>query len=395
MSVVATPALKSAARAGAAHSSIAADTIKIRRSVPRTRREDTRLRGSVRRFPVQAGHVDSRAVPAPASSDSFRWQDGERVIAFGRGAATKSAGELGSDFALLSTERGLATAPHIGEHAAAVHMVRPGRVDEIAAELLDEVDAELVVALGGGRVIDTAKSVAAARGNATRVAAIPTTLSAAEMTGVHRHATGVAPETPRVRPALVINDPELSASQSVPELAASALNALSHAAEAPLTPLANPVSTLAALDAARRIVDAFETAADPDRDALALGALLAGYSIDSAGYGLHHVLSQTLVRYAGVGHGPANAIMLPHTLRTLAGRFPAESGRLAQAVGGEPSAVAARITALTGTTRLRDAGVEHEALGLCSQEAAKRPELWLTPPPAGEAELLALYEAAW
>ncbi len=333
-------------------------------------------------------------MPRPASS-SFRWQDGERLVVFGRGAVTESAGELGREFALFSTERGLATAPHIGEHAAAVHMVRPGRVDEIAAELLDEVDAELVVALGGGRVIDTAKSVAAARGNATRVAAIPTTLSAAEMTGVHRHATGVAPETPRVRPALVINDPELSASQSVPELAASALNALSHAAEAPLTPLANSVSTLAALDAARRIVDAFETAADPDRGALALGALLAGYSIDSAGYGLHHVLSQTLVRHAGIGHGPANAIMLPHTLRALAGRFPAESARLGEAVGGEPSPVAARITALTGTTRLRDAGVEHEALGLCSQEAAKRPELWLTPPPAGEAELLALYEAAW
>lgn len=334
-------------------------------------------------------------MPPPASSDSFRWQDGERLVVFGRGAATESAGELGSGFALLSTERALATAPHLGEQATSVHMVRPGRVDEIAAELLDEVEAELVVALGGGRVIDTAKSIAAARGNGARAAAIPTTLSAAEMTGVHRHATGVAPDTPRVRPVLVINDPELSASQSAPELAASALNALGHAAEAPLTPLANPVSTLAALDAARRIVAAFESEDELDRDALALGALLAGYSIDSAGYGLHHVLSQTLVRHAGIGHGPANAIMLPHTLRALAGRFPGESERLGEAVGGEPSAVAARITALTGATRLGEKGVEREALGQCAEEASKRPELWLTPPPANATELLALYEAAW
>lgn len=316
-------------------------------------------------------------------------------MVFGRGAITESGGDLGSGFALLSTARALATAPHIAEQAAAVLTVRPGRVDEIAAELLNAVDAELVVALGGGRVIDTAKAVAAARGNGTRVAAIPTTLSAAEMTLVHRHATGVAPETPRVRPALVLNDPELSASQSEPELAASALNALGHAAESPLTPLANPVSTLAALDAARRIVGAFNAEEDPDRDALALGALLAGYSIDSAGYGLHHVLSQTLVRYAGVGHGPANAIMLPHTLRALARRFPEENEQLAEAVDGEPSGVAANLSTLTGATRLREVGVDHDALVQCAEEAAKRPELWLTPPPADEAELLALYEAAW
>jgi alcohol dehydrogenase class IV len=336
-------------------------------------------------------------VPSSSSPAApFRWQDGERVVAFGRGAAISAAGELGDGFVLLSTERAVASAPEIAERAARVHLVRSGRVDEIAAELLPEVDGELIAGLGGGRVIDTAKAIAAARGSdGVRVAAIPTTLSGAEMTRVHRHAAGVAADTKRVRPAVVINDPVLSASQELPGLAASALNALGHAAEAPLTPFANPVSTLAALDGAGRVVSALQTPEDPDRDELALGALLAGYAIDSAIYGLHHVLSQTLARHGGIGHGTANAIMLPHSLRALASRFPDRLERFGEALGGDPIEVAARLVPLTGATRLQDAGVEHDALEHCAEEAAERAELGLTPPAADAEELLGLYESAW
>ena len=57
-----------------------------------------------------------------------------------------------------------------------------------------------------------------------------------------------------MRCALVVCDPALAASQPAEELAASALNALAHAAEAPCTVGANPVSTLAAHHAARLLV---------------------------------------------------------------------------------------------------------------------------------------------
>src|SRR5947199_383092 len=80
-------------------------------------------------------------------------------------------------------------------------------------------------------------------------------------------------------------------------------------------------------EAARLIAGAWD-AGEPDRDALALGALLSGYVIDATGYGLHHVASQTLVRLAGVGHGPANAAMLPHTLAALRRRAPERLDRL-------------------------------------------------------------------
>ena len=251
-----------------------------------------------------------------------------------------------------------------------------------------------VVALGGGRVIDVAKAVAAARGDGARAMAIPTTLSGAEMTRGHRHAEGVDEATPRVRCAVVLYDPALAASQPVAELAASALNALGHAIEGPCTTARNPVATLAAHDAARRLVGGFADA-EPDRDELALGALLAGYTIDSTGFGLHHVMAQTLVRNGVAGHGAANAIMLPHTIPALARRFPREHAALTAALGEDPAAAAARICVLTGVTRLRELGADALDLDACARVAAERRELDNTPPRAHPTELRALYAAAW
>jgi alcohol dehydrogenase class IV len=326
----------------------------------------------------------------------FTWQDGERTIRFGRGIAEEAIGVLGGPgYALLTTPRTRAAAPAVVEAAGDVHEVPGGHVDELAGELLGRFDGhDRLVALGGGRVIDVAKALAAASQGAQRAMAIPTTLSGAEMTRGHRQAAGAPESSGHARPAVVVNDPLLSASQPEKELAASALNALGHAVEGPCTPRANPVATLAALDAARRITGAFRASAGPDREQLALGALLAGYTIDSTLYGLHHVLAQTLVRFAGMGHGQANAIMLPHTLPALAWRFPAWYEQLTEAIDGDPAAVAMAICARSGRTSLREAGVDIVQLDRCADAAADRQELQLTPPRADRAELRTLYADA-
>ena len=328
--------------------------------------------------------------------EGFRWQDGERLIAFGRGALADAHELLGNDYLLLTTPRAAESAPAVAEHAGRIEHVGAGRVDELAGDLLDSVraaGAELFVALGGGRVVDTAKSLASALPG-TRAAAVPTTLSAAEMTSGHRRARGAAQDTPGVRPAIVLNDPALSASQPVAALAASAANALAHAYEGPMTVSASPVPTLAAHEAARLIAGAWN-GPEPDRDALALGALLSGYAIDGPGYGLHHILSQTLVRLAGAGHGPANAAMLPHTTGALRRRRPDRVDRLAVAIGADPAEIAARLAARAGARRLRDIGVERDKLDECAEAAAARPDLARIPPAPDEQEIRALYEAAW
>jgi alcohol dehydrogenase class IV len=323
----------------------------------------------------------------------FTWHDGERRIRFGRGAIADAPGLLGEGYALLTTPRAAVMAAEVVQRAHAVHHVGPGQVDALAGGLLGQVEGELVVALGGGRVVDVAKALAAARPG-RRAAAIPTTLSAAEMTSVHRHATGVAPETPRVRPAIVVNDPDLSASQPEPDLAASAANSLAHAVEAPLTALASPVPTMAAHEAARLTAEAYR-GEQPHRAALALAALLSGYAIGAAWYGLHHVMSQTLVRVGGAGHGPANAAMLPHTAVALRRRFPERMATLDGAIGRPIEALAHQLAEIAGADGIAHVGVERARLEACAQAAAQRPELHLTPPPAAIDELRAIYAEAW
>ena len=83
----------------------------------------------------------------------------------------------------------------------------PGRCRSWPRRSFDCERAHNLVALGGGRVIDTAKAVASVTG--ARVAAIPTTISGAEMTGIHRLPAGAESRVRAlVRPALVIADPD-------------------------------------------------------------------------------------------------------------------------------------------------------------------------------------------
>jgi alcohol dehydrogenase class IV len=323
-------------------------------------------------------------------SAPFAWRDGERTIRFGRGAAADAAGLLEGDYSLLVSGRALPDAPGLAAAAAEVHVVPPGRVDAIAGRLRGRVRGGVLVALGGGRVIDVAKALAAAD-PPRRVVAIPTTLSGAEMTAHHRLAEGTPPGRARVRPALVLADPLVMASGPAELLAASAANALGHAVEAPLTAGANPVGAMAGDAAAGLLARGLGATGPAAADALALGALLAGYAIGACGYGLHHVVAQTLARHAGLPHALANATMLPHTIAALARR----AGRPLAPAGVDVAALAAGCAVRAGAGPLRERGVARERLAALAAEAAGRAELADTPPAADAGEILGLYEAAW
>src|SRR4051794_39312340 len=322
----------------------------------------------------------------------FTWQDGERTIRFGRGAVADASDLLDGPYTLLTTERAQEAAPAIVQGAQAVHLVDPGFVDELAADLL-HVDGDLIVGLGGGRVIDTAKAIVGTRDDA-RAAAIPTTLSAAEMTSGHRRPAGHEHRARQVRPAIVINDPNLSASQPVSELAASSANALSHAVEAAITIFASPVPSLAAREA-MRLIDVAWLVEDEDpghigREQLALASLLSGYAIDGAKYGLAHVLSQTLVRVAGTGHGQANAAVLPAAIGALERRNPRRVDP-----DGSLAALARKLARRAGADGIHRLGVSEADLDAAADAAARRPDLAYTPPAADRDELRALYAEAY
>ena len=269
-----------------------------------------------------------------------------------------------------------------------------GAVNEIAADLLKEVDTPALVALGGGRVIDTAKAIAAVRGG--RVAALPTTLSGAEMTAIHKLPDGhTAPHL--VRPQLVFAEPLAMTGLPEPRLRASAMNALAHGADSLYTPLANPVAELAALRGAKLIAGALDGELDEDgRIDLALGSILCGYAIDSAKFSLHHVICQSLVRVLRTPHAETNAAILPHALAALTPRAGTQMTALAKALGTKRAALPDRVEGLGGGRRkLSDLGADRTRLELALDTILERGELQMTPDPPDRDELRELIESAW
>jgi hypothetical protein len=99
---------------------------------------------------------------SPPATAPFRWHDGERIVLFGRDRINELVELREPGYELLTTPRAASTAPSVLEAAAAVHEVGPGRVDELAAELAPKVGGTVLLAMGGGRVIDVAKALATA-----------------------------------------------------------------------------------------------------------------------------------------------------------------------------------------------------------------------------------------
>jgi alcohol dehydrogenase class IV len=339
----------------------------------------------------------------------FSWRDAGRTVVFRRGGLADAVAVLGEqgveEFELLSTARALAGAEGIAEAASGIHEVPSGQVPAAAAALLgalapphyakEAVRARPLVALGGGRVIDVAKAVAAI--SEAKVVAIPTTMSGAEMTGFHRLPEGAEGRARGlVRPALVIADPEAMTSQPEQELRASSMNALAHGGDTLYLPLSNPVSEMTALRGAELIAASLDLAPDErDRDGLALGSLLCGYAIDSAGMGLHHIICQTLVRLCGTPHAETNAAVLPHSMAFLASRAPGQYERFAAVLGTDLPGLAKRIEALGQPRPLSELGGDESNLDEAVEAMVQRSELQLIPQPPSHDELLALVRRAW
>ena len=331
---------------------------------------------------------------------NFVWRDAGRVVVLrhdGVAQAPRILHEYGfAEFELLTTLRALPGAPELEATAKAVHAVPAGQVPEAAAALLARATAPQLVALGGGRVVDAAKAVASVTG--ARVAAIPTTLSGAEITGIHRVPAGAESRVrAMVRPDLAIADPEAMTSQPEAALRASAMNALAHGADSLYTPFANPISQMTALRGAELIAASLDQdPAERNRAALTQGSLLSAYAIDSAAFGLHHVICQTLVRICGTPHAETNAAILPRAMSFMTPRAPDQLSDLAEALATNPTDIEARILQLGGNpTGLGELGADKSKLNEALDSMLIRPELAFTPEPPTRADLEALIQSAW
>lgn len=340
--------------------------------------------------------------------EDFVWKDGERLIAFGRSSLASLPAFLNAAgierYGLVSTDRALDQFGSIaiggGEIVAGAEKsvtVGPGGVSDLAADLVDELEGLPLIAVGGGRVIDVAKAVAGVSGS--KVAAVPTTLSGAPMTGAHRLPAGYAGKARTVRPAIVIANPDLMASQPETLRTGSAMNALSHAVESLFVVGGSAVPRLAAARAVRLVFRSLldDTINEETRQLrLALGAVEAGYAIGATGYALHHVLCQTIVRIGEVQHAPTYGVMLPFTLEFYKLRDDLAWNLVSEEMGTtDPSVMIAKACAASGNpTTLTDLGLAPERVESIVGAASERPELRLTPGGVNAEEIRSLIQSA-
>ena len=278
-----------------------------------------------------------------------------RVI-FGAGSALRLADELdalGTRRALLVTTpgRSAALAPIrdglgdrvVGVCAGATLHVPIERVREAVGDV-DRLSPDVLVAVGGGSAIGLAKAIALDR--RLPIAAVPTTYSGSEMTGIWGITEGSEKRTGRdagVAPRLVVYDPELTLTLPADVSAASGMNAIAHAVEAMYAADAGPIATSAADQAIRLLASALPRIVarldDLDARTMALqGAHAAGVALGLASMGLHHKICHVLGGTFGLPHALTHAAVLPHVVAFNAPAAPLAIDRVADALGAKDAA---------------------------------------------------------
>ncbi|UTF51375.1 iron-containing alcohol dehydrogenase [Desulfomicrobium sp. ZS1] len=273
----------------------------------------------------------------------------------------------------IGARAGVAThAAHLGKHCLLVTGSRAARCDwllENLREVMDEVTSvaisgepdtafisaqaeaargagcDVVVAIGGGSVIDAGKALAAlvantgdlfdylevvGRGlplehNPLPMIAVPTTAgTGAEVTAnavllSPAHGVKASLRAPGLIPSLAVVDPELAVSLPPRQTAASGMDALtqlmetfvSHAA----SPLTDPLCRDGLTRAARSLRIAVQDGADlRARSDMALAALFSGMALANAKLGAVHGFAAPLGAMLGAAHGEICAALLPHVM---------------------------------------------------------------------------------
>lgn len=236
-----------------------------------------------------------------------------------------------------------------------------------AVELARSVDADLVVTLGGGSATGFGKAIALEA--QVRTLALPTTYAGSEMTTIWGLTDGDHKRTgkePRVKPAVVVYDPELTLSLPPRIAGPSGMNALAHAVEALYGPGANPVISAIALEAIAALARALPlvTAHPGDLDARTgalYGAYLAGVALAAGGTALHHKTCHVLGGMFDLNHGDMNAVMLGHAVAYNAPAIGPLLDRMGHALSVRPGAVPGALHelahAIGAPTSLREIGM--------------------------------------
>ena len=228
----------------------------------------------------------------------------------------------------------------------------PGEaVVRAGAERIAALDADLVVAVGGGSVIDAAKAMRllAEHPDVTvselalpfldprkrvasfpqdphriRLVAVPTTAGTGSEVSPAAVLTVGGAKLTLVDYSLVpdeaVVEPRLTLTMPPVLTADTGIDALTHALEAYVSIFASPYTDALCIQAVRLILDALPRAFAAGHDLaartrMANGATIAGLAFSNAFVGVNHALAHAVGARFGIAHGRANALFLSHVLR--------------------------------------------------------------------------------
>lgn len=315
-------------------------------------------------------------------------------------------------------------------------------------ELARQHGADAFIAVGGGSASDTAKAaslwlaeggelaahasrftapstlfIPELRASKLPIVALPGTASGAEVTP----SLGVRTDGGekllfwdlQLAARLIVIDAQASASVPAAALLASGMNGLAHCIEGLYSKTRTPVSTALALHGIGLFAQALPRVANaPEsvqaRQQLLIAGHLGGLVLMNARTCVHHAICHALGAVAGVSHGEANAVILPHAMSFNA---PAAADALADVAHAwrsptgldTPAAASAEAGAEAAVslvralqqrigvpTRLRDIGVSRALLEPIAQKVMTERGVYFNPRAVRRAtEIAALLEAAW
>lgn len=249
-------------------------------------------------------------------------------------------------------------------------------IDE-AADLCKEQGCQVVIGIGGGSTLDTAKCVALLQNNPGKIAEyvldptktrvkgaklilVPTTagtgsdVTNALIIAVSSKGAKIGIGGKELYSAISLLDPLLTLSLPRKQTASTAMDAFSHCVESMLSAISNPICDILSLEGIRLVVNNIEKVMENGNDVetrqnIMLAAYLGGMSLNDGACNFGHALAHTLGAEYRIPHGELCAVALPMVIEYFAEIFPEKIRKIAKAMGLEPPASAsnAEIAAIT------------------------------------------------
>jgi len=305
---------------------------------------------------------------------------------------------------------------------------------EEAAAIARSANVDIIVAVGGGSSIDSAKAINILLTNPSPInqydgintvkvpgkplIAIPTTSgTASEVT-----AFSIVTDTARkkkmviggqfVGATIALADPLLTVGMPVKITASTGLDALTHAIEAYVSKGAMIPTDVLALKAieliCKNIVTATRDGSNVEaRSAMLLGSMMAGFAFTNAVLGLVHSIAHPLSAHFNLPHGVANAIGLPYVMEYNMSAAPSRFRDIAVAMGidvtgmGESAAAQAAVELVKNLNKeleiptLKECGVTRDMFDRLAEDALKEVSTLFNPLDPSKEDILAILEKAF